>query len=174
MSDVWDGVKNIIGKTAPLLANAIIPGSGGVASGLISNMLGVENDPIKIQDRLLANPDNLLKLKELETKHEERLIELSTENNKVFIQDVQNARTREIEITKSTGKKDYNLYVLAWSVIIGFFVLCWLLMKYPLPEGSNEVVFMLFGGLNAGFATVLSYFFGSSKSSSDKTKLLTK
>ena len=29
-----------------------------------------------------------------------------------------------------------------------------ILMKYPLPQGSNEVVFMLFGALSTGFVTV--------------------
>ena len=47
-----------------------------------------------------------------------------------------------------------------------------LLMQYKLSEGSNEVVFMLFGALATGFGTVLQYFFGSSKSSSDKTQLM--
>jgi hypothetical protein len=68
--------------------------------------------------------------------------------------------------------RELNLYVLAWTIIIGFFTLCGILMWKPLPQGSNEVVFMLFGALSAGFGSVVGYFFGSSKSSSDKTKML--
>ena len=45
-------------------------------------------------------------------------------------------------------------------------------MNIPLPDGSSDVVFMLFGALVTGFGTVLQYFFGSSKSSTDKTSLL--
>ena len=45
-------------------------------------------------------------------------------------------------------------------------------MFRQLPQGSNDVVFMLFGALASGFGVVLQYFFGSSKSSSDKTKHL--
>ena len=71
-----------------------------------------------------------------------------------------------------TGAKEWNLYILAWIVVAGFFALCGILMKYKLPEGSNDVVFMLFGALSTGFGTVLTYFFGSSKSSGDKTKLM--
>ena len=37
---------------------------------------------------------------------------------------------------------------------------------------SNAVVNLLFGGLVSGFATVLGYFFGSSKGSAEKNALL--
>jgi len=171
--DIWNNIKGIVGKVAPVLGNAIVPGIGGVAGSLISNVLGCNNTPESIESSLLtAQPEQLNKLRKLENEHKEKLIELGIENDKLFIKDKQNARQREIDIVKATGKKDYNLYILAWSVIIGFFILCGILMKYPLPQGSNEVVFMLFGALSTGFGTVLSYFFGSSKSSSDKTNII--
>ena len=68
--------------------------------------------------------------------------------------------------------KDAYIYILASTIVVGFFVLTGLLMFKPLPEGSSSVVNLLFGGMVAGFATVLNYFFGSSKSSADKNKLL--
>ena len=171
--DLWKSVKGIVGKVAPVLGNAIVPGAGGIAGTLISNVLGCDNDPMAIEKALVnATPEQITKLKEIETKHEERLIELGIENDKLYVQDTQNARQREIEIVKATGKRDYNLYILAWTVIFGFFLLCGFLMYRPLPQGSSDVVYMLFGGLNIGFGTVLQYFFGSSKSSSDKTKLI--
>jgi lipopolysaccharide export LptBFGC system permease protein LptF len=71
-----------------------------------------------------------------------------------------------------TGKKDLNLYILAWTVVGGFFALCAILMEVSLPEGSSQIVYLLFGGLVTGFTQVLGYFFGSYKSSNDKTKLL--
>jgi len=45
-------------------------------------------------------------------------------------------------------------------------------MRIKIPEGSNQVVFLLFGALATGFGQVLQYFFGSSKSSAEKTQLL--
>ena len=89
-----------------------------------------------------------------------------------FDQDGQSAKQQETETTKATGKKDYNLYVTAWCVLAGFFILTGVLMFYPLPEGSSQAVYMLFGALAGGFGTVLQYFFGSSKGSSDKTQML--
>jgi len=77
-------------------------------------------------------------------------------------------------VVQATGNKDVNLYVLAWVVVGGFFVLTGMLMLIPELEGrtNNAMVNILFGGLVSGFATVLGYFFGSSKGSTDKTQLL--
>jgi len=68
--------------------------------------------------------------------------------------------------------KEHYMYILASIIVVGFFVLTGILMFVELPEGTNSVVNLLFGGLVAGFATVLNYFFGSSKSSADKTAML--
>jgi uncharacterized membrane-anchored protein YitT (DUF2179 family) len=73
---------------------------------------------------------------------------------------------------KATGKRDYNLYILAWTVVVGFFGLCAALLFKAIPDGQNDIVYVLFGGLVTGFSTVLAYFFGSSKGSADKTKFL--
>ena len=171
--DVWDGVKKALQIGAPLLANAVVPGAGGVAATLVAKVLGCDNKPDAIKQALkTASPEQWAELKKLEMEHEEKLIELATENDKAYLVDVQSARNREVEIVKATGKKDTNLYVLAWTVVIGFFVLCGLLMWHKLPDGSNQAVFMLFGALSTGFGTVLSYFYGSSKSSAEKTRML--
>ncbi|MBW1730019.1 MAG: hypothetical protein JRH08_00810 [Deltaproteobacteria bacterium] len=112
-------------------------------------------------------PEVQVKLQELMYQHAERIYELE-------IQDRQGARRREIEVVKATGTKDVFLYFLAMLVVAGFFALCALLMYKPLPQGSTQAVFLLFGALATGFGSVLNYFFGSSKSSKEKTELLAK
>jgi hypothetical protein len=74
--------------------------------------------------------------------------------------------------------QDWYLYALAAVIILGFFGLTVLLMipatKISTVEGNKEIVFMLFGGLVTGFSMVLSYFFGSSAGSAQKTVELAK
>ncbi len=89
-----------------------------------------------------------------------------------YYADIQGARSREVEIVKATGKKDTNLYVLAWIMVSGFFALLATIMFVPIPPDQNGVVFMLFGSLSSAFGAVIGYFFGSSKSSSDKSEQL--
>lgn len=69
-------------------------------------------------------------------------------------------------------KKNYTLYILALTVTLAFFIICGLLLFVTMPAGQAQVVYMLLGTLGTGFMTVLNYFFGSSKSSSDKTAII--
>ena len=77
-----------------------------------------------------------------------------------------------MELARATGSRDINLYVLAWTVVVGFFGLVALLMFVALPSGAAGYINQLFGAMAAGFGMVLSYFFGTNKSSSEKTRML--
>ena len=68
--------------------------------------------------------------------------------------------------------KEINISIIAYLVIGGFFTLLGIMIFTPLPEGSSDAIFLLFGALASGFGAVVNYFFGSSKSSNDKTKLM--
>lgn len=168
----WKDIGKKVADTAPLLGKALAGPVGGAAGSLIANLFGTAPDPDAVMKQIEQDPQAYLKLKELEYSHAEELEKLALQAETARLADVQGARSREIEITKATGDKDINLYVLAWTVVLGFFLLTGALMVIPLQEGSSEVVFLLFGGLVAGFSQVLGYFFGSSKSSVDKTRLL--
>ena len=179
----WKDVGTFIKKGAPLLGSVIAGPAGGAVGGLVSSLFGGEtDDPEKLLSLMQSDPEALTKLKELEMKHRERLEELNIEAARIQLQesqaylgDRQSARLRESVIVQATGKKDVNLYILAWVVVGGFFLLTGLMMVIPELESksSNAMVNIMFGGLVSGFATVLGYFFGSSKSSAEKTQLLT-
>mgnify|MGYP001120440708 CR=1 FL=1 len=146
--ELWDGIAGIFGKEAP----KAVTEAGNLAE-----------DVIGLFEKGQVTPEQEAKLKGLFYQHEERIYELE-------IQDRTSARQREMAIVQATGKKDVNLYFLAWTVVVGFFVLTGLLMFVELK--LNQAVLILFGALSSGVGTVLAYFFGSSKSSSDKTQLM--
>lgn len=178
MNDFWLSIKKTLANVAPILGNAILPGVGGVAGTLLASVLGVPSDNSEALSLALANatPEQLTKIKELEYAHAERLIELGTENDKIYIQDVQSARTRETAIVQATGKVDLNLYILAWTIMGGFFgtILGIILLQIyqPAVKVDNSTLSLLLGSLSTDAGMVVGYFFGSSKSSSDKTALL--
>jgi hypothetical protein len=159
-----------IANAAPLLGSILGPGGAvaGTAIKVIASALGVEEQPAAIEAEIQANPEALLKLKELEANHKIEWEKLAIEGERLRLTDVQSARQRQIDTEKSTGKRDINLYILAWVIVAGFFILLFLLMKVAIPADQNGVIFMLFGALSTGFGQVLQYFFGSSKGSADK------
>lgn len=67
--------------------------------------------------------------------------------------------------------KDVFFYALGVLIVVGFFVsFIMMLQKGTSPETTN-----LWGGALIGaFGTVVGYFYGSSKGSSDKNEMLNK
>jgi hypothetical protein len=178
MAFEWKDVGNAIASAAPTVGGIVggvlgaTPGAqvGSLAGNAISALLkslGLADNstPDQVMAAIQADPQSALKLRMAEMDY--RLAE-----QKMYLDDIQNARNMMVETTKATGKRDINLYTLAWVIIIGFFGLVALLVFKDLPKDSNGVIFMLFGALASAFGSVTGYFFGSSKGSADKTALL--
>ena len=174
MSDSWKNIKNIVGKVCPILGNAIVPGVGGVAGSMIAKMLGCNATPEDIEEAIKKDPEIALKLKELETKHEQFLITSAHENDKLYVGDVQDARSREIELAKATGELNWPMYLLGGLIVIGFFATIGCLFSIELIAFNKELIIYTVGGLQSAFLTIVAYLYGSSKGSSDKNKIIEK
>ena len=65
--------------------------------------------------------------------------------------------------------KDIAMYILGALVTIGFFAtLIFMILKGSYESSVNLIV----GALVGSFTTIVAYFFGSSKSSTDKTEMI--
>jgi len=172
-----------IASIAPMLGGAFL-GPAGAAGGallkVIAGAFGLKDDakPDEIYQAIQADPEAMIKLKELELKHTEVIARLNQEwrikQLESDLENVRSARGREVDVTKATGKKENSLYVLAWLVVIGFFVSFAVVICFDMPtsEVAKTSISILLGALIASYRDVMNYFFGSSKGSADKTKLL--
>ena len=68
--------------------------------------------------------------------------------------------------------KEIYMYALAALFVIGYFILIGLILTMVIPEQNKDIALMLFGTLTAGVSLILGYFFGSSRGSEEKNKLL--
>lgn len=69
--------------------------------------------------------------------------------------------------------KEVYMYLLGAVVITLCFFLAYLLIFTPIPDNNRDIITVAFGLILGWGGAVVGYFYGSSKSSSDKTKLLT-
>lgn len=173
----WKDIAGSIANMAPTLGGAIggpVGAAAGIAISALAKVFGLKSDatPDQVDKAIQQDPQSALKLRMAEMDYNLALNKQKLDEQDMFIKDVQNARQREIETTKTTGKRDVNQYALAWVIVMGFFGLVCLLIFHELPKDSNGVIFMLFGALSAGFGSVIGYFFGSSKGSAEKTGIL--
>ena len=173
-------IASAIGKYAPVLGAALSPLTGGTSAligagiGALTKAFGLSESATseEILKTIQADPEANLKLIAAESDYKLKMRDFDIQELKAQLADVQSARSRQIEHEKATGESDTNLYALAWVLVLGFLILIGFLLKVPVPEDQNGVLFMLFGALAAGFGQVLSFFFGSSKSSETKTDMI--
>lgn len=161
-------VSMLAGKGLDLLSSAI-DGGANKAAAYIEEKTGIKMDGSDLSDEQVAelkkfemsNKVELEKLALADKQEDNRHAEKKTE---IIIADKSNARNREIEVVKVTGKKDNAVTILAGVIVIGFFAGLISLVFVHLDKGSGayELLYMAFGALTMKFGTVVDYFFGAS------------
>lgn len=163
--------KHILGTVAPVLATAAGGPLAGVATKAIAaKLLGnADAKPDDVEAAVLgAGPETLVKLRELDQQFEKDLQAAGIELEKISANDRANARAREIAV------KDYTPAGLAFLITAGFFgTLGWMLVNGKPVTGGDALLVML-GALGGAWASVCSYYFGSSAGSKLKTEALAK
>lgn len=118
---MWDEIKGIIGKAAPLVGSLIGGPAGGTIGTLISTALGVEDSPEAIYQELMTNPEALLKVIELQATHSVKLQELALKQAEVEAAERITAMQEQGKTTRTEIKSD-DRYVRRWRPTFGYAV----------------------------------------------------
>ncbi len=175
----WTDVARVIGTAAPMLGT-LVGGPAGAAIGtMIANVLGTGNTPDAIHAAIVADPaaalklaqfesDNQVKLQQMMLTHSEAETAAETARIQADVEDRKSAREREESV------KDNTPAAMAWlvvgaSVATGVAVMTGVISKDPMQAAAmGTVMGYIFGEAKQ----VLSYYFGSSSGSAEKTRLL--
>ena len=166
MMDVLGG---LLKSAAPALATAVAGPLGGVALKAIAGKLGVEDSVEAVTKHLQANPMDAEKLAEIDVKKLE-----------MEMKDRQDARNREIQLATNDSVPFINKIVtpvLALGVVTLSFILFAVLIFVNVTPEAKDILIYILGVLSAAVTQILSYYFGSSQGSKDKSneiKALTK
>jgi vacuolar-type H+-ATPase subunit I/STV1 len=129
-----------------------------------------------VLDNLITNKEELAAAKlEAEKEINRHLEALGAEANKELelrLHEVQNARQREIEYVKALGHVDWMQIAVGVIVMLSFGFLQYVLVYRNLPDANREVFMHLMGMIDTAAGLVIGYYFGSSKGSADKTKMM--
>jgi hypothetical protein len=158
-----DSLVSILKTAAPALATAVAGPAGGMAVKLIADKLGIEDSTIEgVTAALQGNPELQLKLREIDLKELE-----------VHAKDRDSARNREMAIAVSEHAPTINKIVtplLALGVVSLSFVLFTILIFVDVKENAKDILIYILGVLSAAVTQILSYYFGSSQGSKDKSE----
>jgi hypothetical protein len=157
-----DKLLDLVKGVAPTLATALGGPLAGAAVGMLADKLGVPEKTVEaVTAALVSNPANLEKLKEMEL-----------EFYKIDAQDRSSARTREVEMAKADvhfiTKNITSL--LAIGILAGSMIIALLVFFVDFPDSQENILIFVLGSLFSIATQVVSYYFGSSQGSKDKTK----
>lgn len=168
---MWDKVKSLIGKSAPLIGALIGGPAGSAVGGLVASALGVENTPEAIEQAIEQNPEVLITIRKLESEERIALQKLviqasaiALDERKAELADTQDAREQH----KDHWMPSAMTIILA-LMVSGMFIA---LFKIEAPEGYEQVLIMTAGTVLGAFSTAVAFWLGSSRSSADKSKQL--
>jgi hypothetical protein len=68
--------------------------------------------------------------------------------------------------------KEIYQYALGALIALGFFAILYVVFIKAMPEANKDLGLLVIGALVAKFGDIVSYFFGSSKGSSDKNDII--
>jgi hypothetical protein len=163
MSSNW---KDTLAAIAPTLAAAIGGPLAGGAVKFLSGKLLDEGANLKDLENFVTNasPEQLAEVKRSDNEFKLEMERLNVDLFALEVKGRENARV---------SHKDHPMpmvicLLLTLLVALGAYGL----MTIVVPEQNANIVFMLFGQIVTAWGSSIAYWVGTTKSSSDKTKLI--
>lgn len=160
-----DTLLNLLKSAAPMLATAVAGPLGPAAITMLAKKFDVEDSVTAVAQAIAGDPQAAQKLADLEL-----------EFAKLDAADRDSARNREFEMAKAGASPLSQLVVpvLALGTVTMTFCFIAALLFLEIKTEQQQLIIFALGYATAAAQQVLSYYFGSSKSSQDKTVALAK
>ena len=155
----FDKIKGLVGQLAPTLGAALGGPVGGAAAGMLAEVLGCDPTPQKLARALSqATPEQLAEIKKAELDFEVRMKELEV--------DVFALETKDIQHARESFSEDWTARSIAILSILLFGGYVLLVTLQPADDNDLNVVNLVLGYLGGIVSSVVSFYFGASKSGS--------
>jgi hypothetical protein len=158
-----DMLLSILKGVAPVLATAVAGPAGGAAVGWLADKLGVPDATVEgITEAIQGNPEMTVKLKELDLEYA-----------KLEQQDRDSARQAYATVATSqyATKLDKAVVpILALGTVALAFLFIGILIFIDVAPDQQQMIIFALGFITSSAGQVLSFYFGSSQGSKDKTK----
>jgi hypothetical protein len=153
--------KQAIQMGAPILGGALGGPAGAAVGAMIANQFGVDDPtPGNIMAAIKADPDAAMKLREVELRHQERLIELENDRFRIETADVQNAR--------AVHQHHWMPSVITMVLCAMFGSIVGALFIWAIPGENKDIVVYMAGQVSGLLASCVVYWVGSTRASANK------
>ncbi len=161
-------MNELLKSLAPTLASALLGPLGGVAVASIGKIFGIDGATTESISKMFTEgkltTEHLAELKKLELEYLNDEKERGFRYSELVFKDVASARNMQI------ASKSYVPAILTYLITLGFFgILGFMMSSY---YNSSEPLLVMLGSLGTAWTACVSYWFGSSSGSAQKTALL--
>ena len=155
----FDKVKGLVGSLAPTLGAALGGPVGGAAATMLADVLGCDPAPQKIEKALQqATPEQLAEIKKAELDFEVRMKELEV--------DVFALETKDTQHARESFKEDWTARAIALLSVLLFGGYILLVTLQPPSANDDGIVNLVLGYLGGVVSSIVSFYFGASKTNS--------
>ena len=148
-------LKTLVSTVAPTIGTALGGPMGGMAANMISEVLGCDPEPKKIQKAMeTATPEQLAQLKKVEADFEVQMKKLDIDLFALETADVQDARGK--------FSKDWTARIIGIFVVGGFMGYIFLVTLQPPEQNSEALINLVLGYLGGLASAIISFYFGAS------------
>jgi hypothetical protein len=138
----WSDIASDIGKAAPLVGTLLGGPAGGAIGSLVSSALGVPNTPSDVSQALATNPDEAVKIKQIESDNSVKLQALAVDQAKITMTSSVEAASDVNKTMQSESSSDH-WPTYSWRPFIGFCV-------GINTVASSVIVLVVYGGVMLG------------------------
>ena len=180
----WSDIGNIVGKAAPTVGGLLGGPAGAAVGALVASALNVSNDPDAVNAALVASPDAMIRITELQTNARVQLEQLAVQIETVRIQaagaqysaeaaDRDSARQLAAKQPNDMIRPTLTVVTLAGSLfVVVATMLGWANAAITDPTASLTVGMVL--GLWLGMTKeVMGFWFGMTKESQKQSAAIT-
>lgn len=165
----WKDISSIVAQVSPALGGLLGGPAGALVGTAIASALGSDQTPAAVSAAISADPEVIVKLRQIEAdtvlRAQELSNQLATAELQAKVDDLNSARVREAAVKDNTNR------VLAYT-IVGAFVAMVVTSLLGYAKVDSVLAGTLVGYLSAKCEQVLAYYFGSTAGSARKTELL--
>lgn len=164
-------VATLMSSGLTLLGNAVM----SKGKDFVEEKLGVNIES------MVGSEEGRIKLKQLESDNEEDLRQFTLakreqelRSDAMYLQDTQSARNMQVEALKQSdvfSKRFLYFFSIGWSLATAVYIAC--ITFAPIPPGNVRFADTILGFLlGTILATMFNFFYGTSKSSSNKDEVI--
>lgn len=165
-------IAQVLKTVAPWIATAFTGPLGGLAVGAISDALGLSEKTVDAVNQAIAGatPEQMLALKAADQNFAVQMQALGFKNESdlagLEVEDRKSARETMSSIRSSVPA------VLSVVVTVGYFGVLLTLIFGALKIEDSQALMLMLGSLTTAWASVMSFWFGTTFGSARKTELL--